>query len=274
MQTKDLNILLVDDDEKFVKSMAERAKLKGYQTVTALSGHEAIGIAKQRKIHVAVVDLKMPDMDGLVTIEKLKEIQPDIKTILLTAFGDEKLKEATEALSSAYFGKEEMGKFWEFLANLPVTTKKINILLIDDDEKLLKSLAARIRLKGHEPLTATRATEGLEIAKHKEIHMAVVDLKMPDMDGLVTIEKLKEIQPHAKTILLTAFGDEKLKEATEALDAAYFDKEDMGGFWGFVRKVLTNLEDAMAAAGMATGGDVEDAAKIEKDLRKGKRDED
>jgi len=66
-----------------------------------------------------------------------------------------------------------------------------------------------------------------------------------------------------KTLLLTAHGDEKLKEATEALNSSYFEKEDMGKFWGFVRKVLKGLETSMAAAGMATGGDLEDAVDIE-----------
>jgi hypothetical protein len=66
-----------------------------------------------------------------------------------------------------------------------------------------------------------------------------------------------------KTLLLTAHGDEKLKEATEALNSSYFEKEDMGKFWGFVRKVLQSLETSMAAAGMATGGDLEDAVDIE-----------
>jgi ActR/RegA family two-component response regulator len=192
-----------------------------------------------------------PSSSGLVTITKLKEIHPDVKTILLTAFGNEKLKEATEALSSSYFDKEDMGRFWEFLANIPLTKKRINVLLVDDDEKLLKSLAARIRLKGYEPLAASRAIEAIEIA-----------------NGLVTITKLKEIHPDVKTILLTAFGNEKLKEATEALSSSYFDKEDMGRFWGFVRNVLTSLEDTMAAAGMATGGDLEDAVKMDADSRK------
>jgi DNA-binding NtrC family response regulator len=270
MRKRDLKILLVDDDEKFLKSFSKRVELAGYWAVTATSGREAIEAAKQYKIDLAVVDQKMPEMDGLVTITKLKEIHPHVKTVLLTGFGDEKLKEATEALSSSYFDKEDMGKFWDFLANLPVTKKEINILLVDDDEKLLETMAAKIRLKGYEPITASRGGDAIEIAKRHKIHVAIVDQKMPDMDGLLTITKLKEIHPGIKTILLTAFGDEKLREATEALSSSYFDKEDMGRFWGFVRNVLTRLENTMAAAGMATGGDLDDAVKMEEDSHKDK----
>jgi DNA-binding NtrC family response regulator len=210
---------------------------------------------------VAVVDQKMPDMEGLVVITKLKALTPDIKTILLTGHGGEKLKEASEALNSTYFDKQDMGKFWAFLSNLPLGN--INILLVDDNPKFLNTLAERIRLKGYEPFTALNGHEAIAITKTTKIHLAVVDQRMPDMDGLVVITKLKEIDADIRTLLLTAHGDEKLREATEALNSSYFEKDDMGKFWGFVRKVLQSLETSMAAAGMATGGDLEDAVDIE-----------
>jgi DNA-binding NtrC family response regulator len=147
---------------------------------------------------------------------------------------------------------------------------KLYFLLVDDDRKFLDTMSDRIRLKGFEPLLATSGKEALEIAREYKIHAAVVDLKMPDMDGLATIEKLKEIHPDVKTVLLTGFGDEKVKEAAEALDSDYFEKDEMGGFWNFVKRLRKNLEDSMAAAGMATGGDLEDASEFGKKKKKAK----
>jgi ActR/RegA family two-component response regulator len=261
MEKANLNILLIDDDEKFLRTLAERIKHKGYEPFTALDGQKAIEIAKKNKIHVAVVDQRLPDMEGLAVIAKLKETHPDIKTMLLTAYGDEKLKEATEALNSSYFDKEDMGKFWEFLLKIPFG--RINILLVDDDIKFLDALTERIKLKGYGPLTALDGQKAIEIAKKNKIHVAVVDQRLPDMEGLAVIAKLKETHPDIKTMLLTAYGDEKLKEATEALNSSYFDKEDMGKFWRFVSTMLGKLETAMAAAGMATGGDLKDAVDID-----------
>ncbi len=261
MKEKKINILLVDDNKKFLESVAERARMKGFNVFTALSGQQALEIAQKQHIHVAVVDQRMPDIEGLVVIAKLKGIIPDIKTILLTGHGDEKIKEATQALNSSYFEKEDMSRFWAFLSNLPLGN--INILLVDDNPKFIKTLAGRIRLKGYDPYTALNGREAIDIAKTTKIHLAVVDQKMPDMDGLEVIAKLKEIDAGIKTLLLTGHGDEKLKEATQALDSSYFEKEDMGKFWRFVRKVLQSLETSMAAAGMATGGDLQDAVDIE-----------
>jgi len=92
----------------------------------------------------------------------------------------------------------------------------------------------------------------------EKIDAAVVDLKMPDMDGLVVITKLKELHPKIKTVLLTGFGDEKVKEAAHALDSAYFEKDRMGSFWHFIKRLQKNLDDSMAAAGMASYGNIED----------------
>ena len=237
-------ILLIDDDEQFLKALAQRVELRGFETLTAANATDALELASKSRIHVAVVDLRLPDMDGLVAITKLREIQPDIRAILLTAYGDDKLREATEALNSAYFDKQDMSRFWEFLADIPF--RRIRILLVDDDEAFLGTLAERIRLRGYEPLTAVNVRDAIELAKTNKIHVAVVDQRLPDMEGLVAITKLKEIQPGVETILLTAYGDDKLREATEALNSAYFDKQDMGSFWGFVRRVLRRLESTMA----------------------------
>ena len=111
-------ILLVDDEKKFLNSMAQRLKLLGFDPVKALSGREAIALAKNSRLDLAIVDLKMPDMDGLVTITKLKEIQPGLRSVLLTGYGNEKIRQATEALDAAYFAKDEMEGFWNFIRKL------------------------------------------------------------------------------------------------------------------------------------------------------------
>jgi DNA-binding NtrC family response regulator len=172
------------------------------------------------------------------------------------------MKEATESLQSAYFDKAEMKSFWSFLENLPF--QRLGVLVVDDDPGFLKTLSSRIRLQGYSPVTAEDGASALEIARDREIHLAVVDHQLPDTDGLVLITELKRIQPGIETILLTAFGSEKLREATQALNAAYSDKGEMKGFWGIFRRVLRRLELTMAAAGMATGGDPDDALRIDR----------
>lgn len=138
-------------------------------------------------------------------------------------------------------------------------TKQHTILLVDDEQSFLDNLGERIGLKGFHVLLATSGEEALQIAKEHTIHAAVVDLKMPGMDGLVCISKLKEIHPKLKTVLLTGYGDAKVKEATEGLQSAYFEKDKMTSFWDFIKSLPQKLEDSMAEAGYAEEGDPDGA---------------
>jgi two-component system response regulator AtoC len=131
-------ILLVDDEEKLLRSMSQRLKVLGFATFTATSGMDAIDIAMKNQLDLAIVDLKMPDMNGLVTITKLKEIRPTLKTILLTGHGNEKVKQATESLNTLYFEKEEMSRLWQFI-------KKLNT---DDKVVIIRPPGASRRMSG------------------------------------------------------------------------------------------------------------------------------
>jgi DNA-binding NtrC family response regulator len=141
-------------------------------------------------------------------------------------------------------------------------SKKMKILLVDDEREFLESISERVRMKGFEPVLAQSGAEALEIAASEKID-AAVDLKMPGMDGLETIEALKKMIPGLHTVLLTGFGNEKVKMATEALDSGYFDKGEMDSFWDYLKSLGRKLERTMAAAGMAAGGDTDDAYAIE-----------
>jgi CheY-like chemotaxis protein len=119
--------------------------------------------------------------------------------------------------------------------------KEVRILLVDDNPKFLNAVADRIRLQGYEPLTALNGEQALEIMAAHTFQLAIIDQRLPDMDGLDLIAKLKEKDAALASTLLTGHGDSKLREATEALASVYFEKEDMGSFWGFFRKFLSSL---------------------------------
>ena len=77
------------------------------------------------------------------------------------------------------------------------------------------------------------------------IALVVMDWKMPDMDGMVTITKLKEIHPEIKTVLLTGFGDEKVREAAEALDSEYFEKDKQEAALGFWYDMHKGIQESL-----------------------------
>jgi len=84
---KKLRLLLVDDEEDLVTFLAHRLRKRNIDVTMALSGHEALSAANELKFDVAIVDLKMPDIDGIAVIQELRVSQPFIEILMLTGHG-------------------------------------------------------------------------------------------------------------------------------------------------------------------------------------------
>jgi len=83
---KGINILVVDDEEIVRSSLVDWLKEDGYYAEAAADAFEALEKLKERPWDIALVDLKMPKMDGLELMEKMKEAKPDIQVIIITAY--------------------------------------------------------------------------------------------------------------------------------------------------------------------------------------------
>lgn len=82
-----LRVLLVDDEKDFLRIVSKRMSRRGISVVTASSGTESIGILRKEDFDVAVVDLKMEDMDGLDVLKIFKKMVPGLPVIMLTGHG-------------------------------------------------------------------------------------------------------------------------------------------------------------------------------------------
>lgn len=77
-------VLLVDDEQDFLKALSQRMQAKGLEITPATSGEEAIEAVKDEFFDAVVLDMMMPNLDGIETLKKIKEINPDVQVILLT----------------------------------------------------------------------------------------------------------------------------------------------------------------------------------------------
>ena len=82
-----MNVLLVDDEEKFVSRLAERLTMRGVDTDWVTSGQAAIEKAVAKMYDIAILDVKMPLMGGLELKKRLEAVQPHLKFILVTGHG-------------------------------------------------------------------------------------------------------------------------------------------------------------------------------------------
>lgn len=94
------NLLLVDDEKEFVSTLAERLQMRGFQPQVAFSGEEALEMLKRNVPDVMVLDLKMPGIDGLEVLRRVKKRHPRVQVIILTGHGSERDEAAARRLGA------------------------------------------------------------------------------------------------------------------------------------------------------------------------------
>ncbi|HDR15578.1 MAG TPA: response regulator [Desulfobacteraceae bacterium] len=80
-------ILLVDDEDQFRKTLSKQLSIRGYNVLDVGNGEDAIKIVRHQNPEVVVLDQKMPKMDGIQTLQELKNIRPEVQIIMLTGHG-------------------------------------------------------------------------------------------------------------------------------------------------------------------------------------------
>jgi len=86
-EKSDIKVLLIDDEQTLLEYLSKRLLREGFTVKATFSGEEAIEAATNDNFDVAVVDLKMPGIDGVETQKRLHEIQPFLQCIVLTGHG-------------------------------------------------------------------------------------------------------------------------------------------------------------------------------------------
>ncbi|HEY2807042.1 MAG TPA: response regulator [Gemmatimonadales bacterium] len=95
------------------------------------------------------------------------------------------------------------------------TSAPIPVLVVDDDRQLLRTLADILRLHGYDPLTAQDGQDALRVMHERPVALAVVDLRLPDMDGLELVHRLHELSELTQIVILT--GNATVESAVAAL---------------------------------------------------------
>ncbi len=96
-----MKMMLVDDEERYLQTTAKLIEKKGYEVLTAGSGKEALEKLKAQNVHVVVLDVKMPGMDGNETLKAIKALYPLVEVIMLT--GHATVDSAIDGLKNGAF---------------------------------------------------------------------------------------------------------------------------------------------------------------------------
>lgn len=95
---KEMKVLLVDDEEKFVEALSERLQMRDLENETVYDGEQALEFVDDKEPDVMVLDLKMPGIDGMEVLRRVKKKFPNIKVIILTGHGTDRDEEESRRL--------------------------------------------------------------------------------------------------------------------------------------------------------------------------------
>ena len=138
------NILVVDDDAAIRKTLSKILEKEGYLVETAESGRKAIEVSNERFFNVALIDIRLPDIEGTELLEKLKRTEPKMVKIIVTGYPS--LKNAVEAVNKGADGYVlKPFDAGELLAMIEEHLKRQRETMKYSDEKVAEYIETRVR---------------------------------------------------------------------------------------------------------------------------------
>ena len=116
-------ILLIDDEEANVRVLSMSLRSDGHEVVSALSGETGLAVFQREEPELVLTDIKMPGMDGIEVLKRIKRLRPDVEVIIITGHGD--IDNAIEALK---FGASDF-------INKPIRDEAISVAIQRAEEK-------------------------------------------------------------------------------------------------------------------------------------------
>ena len=98
---------------------------------------------------------------------------------------------------------------------------EMNILIIDDEPAILRTIRDHLNARGHRVHTVERGEEGLKVLRREAVDIVITDIKMPGMDGFEVLREVKRTAPGTEVIMVTAHGD--IDNAVRAMREGAFD---------------------------------------------------
>jgi len=208
---KNVNLLIVDDDITMLETIGDVFQDRGYNVAMVEDGHRAIKLVSRKYFDVILMDIKMPGINGLETYKEVKKIIPTAAVIMMTGDSKEELvKKSLEegAYTVIYkpFNVKRVIKIVEEALKKPV------ILVVDDrveDRETLRDILAE---RGYRVVLAKDGYEAVRFAEKGNFDIILLDIKMPGMNGVETLERIKEIRPETGIITMTAYSMEEFVE--------------------------------------------------------------
>ncbi len=211
---------------------------RGYQVFSATSGREGLELFKTHRPRVTLLDLRMPEMDGLTVLKEIRALDPGAAVIILGGGATEVQENKARELRVTDFLRKGLSldvlvgavnqAAWQPWKPQPATltlrpvqpgSDEGESILVVDDEPLVRDLLVQfLSLRGYRVRGANGRAEALAMIAESQPHLILLDLLMPVISGVELLQELRHRDYPGGVIVMTASQNEELLEEAWALE--------------------------------------------------------
>lgn len=229
MDSAATSILVVDDDVDTCRNLSDILHDLGYRVDVAHDGPNALELVRRNVYDVALLDYKMPGMDGLTLYREIKKVRAGTVAIVVTAYaGGTTVEEALGA--GAWQVLPKPVDFPKLLGLVGAAAEQPLVLVVDDDHDLCATLWDVLRERGYRVCVAHDEREAAEHVKASKFRAVLIDMRLPQGDGASVFHLVRQANPLTRTIVITGHRSEMdqqvqqiLKEGADAVCYKPFD---------------------------------------------------
>ena len=185
-------VLMIDDNVEFAENVQEILIDEGVEVQVAADGPTGLQMIADNRYDLVITDMHMPGMNGLEIIRYIKEKRPGLPVIVISAYARDELLEAAEKEGALSILPKpvDLGYLSEFVTKVAKSDNKI--LIVEDDDAMRTNLTAIVMgVDAIVPLAARTAAEAVRLADYGRVRGAIIDLRLPDGDGIELAAKLR-----------------------------------------------------------------------------------
>ena len=217
-------ILVVSPDLALREQLYDLLARNHLPVITVHSDERGLSILKHDYPGLILVDTRSPDHDSSALIHAIRSFDHTLPIIMvgqplrISVNGFKHVIETAGEVPDAVI-LAEVRRWMKAPAPPAASTASGSILVVDDEPKVRQAMSEFLQQHGFEVLTASSGEEALDALAASSPQLVLLDIKLPGMDGLLTLKKMKALRPAVPVAMLTGLDDESLMAQAYALGA-------------------------------------------------------